>query len=188
MRCFRSFWVAVRIALAFTFFGGPALAADAAAGTIPEGFFLNEFRVGGFVHDPLSPERAGGVDLNAEILFAKPWGSAAEWWLPRPHLGTTLNFEGRTSTVYAGGSWQFDLTSTLFAEASFGASLNNGDAQNTETNALGCPVLFRSSASLGYKLSAHWQVMASVEHNSNAGLCEHNRGLTNGGLRLGYRF
>jgi len=41
---------------------------------------------------------------------------------------------------------------------------------------------------LGYRLTTHWQVMASIEHNSNAGLCDRNRGLTNGGLRLGYRF
>jgi lipid A 3-O-deacylase len=183
-----SFRSAVGIALLLVVMAGPALGGDAGIGSIPEEFFLNEFRLGAFVHDPLSPERAGGVDLNAEVLFAKPWGTAAEWWLPRPHIGTTLNFEDQTSTVYAGATWQFDLTSTVFAEASFGGSLNNADTNNAETSALGCPLLFRSSASLGYRLTTHWQVMASIEHNSNAGLCDRNRGLTNGGLRLGYRF
>ena len=31
-------------------------------------------------------------------------------------------------------------------------------------------------------------LMATIEHSSNAGLCSENRGLTNAGLRLGYRF
>jgi hypothetical protein len=30
--------------------------------------------------------------------------------------------------------------------------------------------------------------MATVEHMSNAGLCKQNRGLTNYGARIGYRF
>ena len=33
-----------------------------------------------------------------------------------------------------------------------------------------------------------WSLMATIEHYSNAGLCEHNRGMTNFGVRLGYRF
>jgi len=171
---------------------GTACAADASAAAdngVPDNFFLNELRLGVFAHDPLSPERAGGVDLNAEVLFDKPWGEDAAWWAPRPHLGATVNFEGRTSTVYGGATWQFDLTRSLFAEASFGASLNNaGGGQGDENSALGCPVLFRTSASLGYRLTAQWNILASIEHNSNAGLCDRNRGLTNAGLRLGYRF
>ena len=31
-------------------------------------------------------------------------------------------------------------------------------------------------------------MMATVEHMSNAGLCAKNRGLTNFGARIGYRF
>ena len=142
----------------------------------------------GFAHDPGGPD-AGGIDVNTEVLFAKPWGTQAEWWLPRPHLGATISLDGRTSTVYGGATWQVDLTSSLFAEASFGASLNNAaTVDEEEADALGCTALFRSSASLGYRMTAHWSVMASVEHSSNAGLCDRNRGLTNTGLRLGYRF
>ena len=46
----------------------------------------------------------------------------------------------------------------------------------------------RGAASLGYRLTPTWSVMATVEHYSNAGLCAHNRGLTSFGLRMGYTF
>jgi hypothetical protein len=48
--------------------------------------------------------------------------------------------------------------------------------------------MFRESASLGYRITSNVSVMGTVEHISNAGLCDQNRGLTNVGLRLGYRF
>lgn len=161
----------------------PALAAD--VGSIPDGFFIHEFRLGAFVHDPSGPESGGG-DINLELLLAKPWGTAAEWWLPRPHVGATVNIDGGTSTAYVGATWQFDLGTSLFVEGSIGPSIHDADGRTAA--ALGCPVLIRSAASLGYRLSGHWQVMATVEHNSNAGLCDRNRGLTNAGVRLGYRF
>jgi hypothetical protein len=47
---------------------------------------------------------------------------------------------------------------------------------------------FEKSASLGYRRTEHWSVMATIEHSSNAGLCGTNRGLTNGGARIGLHF
>jgi hypothetical protein len=151
--------------------------------------FVDELRLGVFAHDPWSPE-AGGADLNVEALFAKPWGTDQDWWLPRPHLGATINFEGKTSVIYGGATWQYDITSWAFVEASFGAGVNNGETGKTDPdmNALGCNVLFRESASLGFNLTESWRVMGTVEHNSNAGLCDNNRGLTNAGVRVGYKF
>ena len=152
---------------------------------------IDELRLGGFIHDPQSPEK-GSVDINAEILFGKPFRSV-EWWdvfLPRPHIGATVNTAGKTSTLYAGLTWQVDVTERFFLEASFGGSVNNGQNRNLhdDMNALGCHALFRESASAGYKLSEHWRIVATIEHNSNAGLCSENRGLTNGGVRIGYKF
>ena len=151
---------------------------------------IDEVRLGGLVHAPASPEAGSGVDLNAEVLFAKPWGTIDDWWLPRPHLGTTINFEGKTSTVYAGVSWQYNVTDWAFVEASFGGSLNNGQTEDyhNDMNPLGCHTLFRESASIGYDITQHWRVMATAEHSSNAGLCDYNRGLTNYGVRVGYKF
>jgi lipid A 3-O-deacylase len=54
--------------------------------------------------------------------------------------------------------------------------------------ALGCSPLFRESGSIGVRLSANWSLLATVEHLSNAGLCDQNRGLTNIGARVGYSF
>jgi len=168
----------------------PAAAADYnGAITSPSDPFIDEVRLGAFLHDLVSPEKDDGPDLNAEILFAKPWGTPEEWWLPRPHIGTTINSHGGTSTIYAGATWQYNVTSWAFIEASFGGSLNNGrDDGSYDRNAVGCAALFRESASIGFDITDHWRLMGTVEHNSNAGLCSHNRGLTNYGIRVGYKF
>jgi hypothetical protein len=155
--------------------------------------FVSEVRLGGFAHDFDSPER-GSVDLNGEVLFAKPTTSAnpiINALIPRPHVGATVNFAGKTSQAYAGATWDYDITDRIFAEASFGGSINNGKTGNIVPpgfNKVGCNALFRESASLGYRLTEHWSVMGTVEHSSNAGLCAQNRGLTNVGGRIGYSF
>lgn len=158
--------------------------------------FFSEVRLGGFAHDPDSKE-SGSVDFNGEILFAKPFTAAdlfTSYFIPRPHIGTTLNFNGRTSMVYAGLTWSYDITPWLFVEGSFGGAVHNGNTSSNAAlvapneSALGCSPLFRESASVGVRFSANWSLMATVEHASNAGLCTFNRGLTNFGARVGYTF
>jgi lipid A 3-O-deacylase len=157
---------------------------------------FSEFRVGGFAHNVDGSFEPVGLDLNAEVLFAKPFTSTDPWidaLLPRPHVGGTLSFTGQTSMAYAGLTWQFNLTESLFAEGTFGAALNNGLAGpsiNVPPNRLpiGCNLLYRESASLGYNISPNWSVMGTVEHSSNAGGCISNQGITNAGLRFGYKF
>ena len=169
-----------------------ALGADVAP-ALDSNFLISEFRLGLLSHGIGSPERAGGADLNAEILFIKPFNATgwAETLIPRPQVGATINFLDKTSTVYAGAAWRFGLFNTpFFAEISSGASLNNGQLEDrhNDMNPLGCHLLFRESASLGYDIDTHWSVMATFEHNSNANLCDENRGLSNVGARVGYRF
>jgi lipid A 3-O-deacylase len=155
--------------------------------------FLSEVRLGTFAHDPMSPE-AGSVDVNGEILFAKPFGDGTGTWdflIPRPSIGGTANFVGKTSQGYAGLTWTYDITKSIFVEASFGGSANNGKTGVIVPpghNALGCNVSFRESASFGYRFNENWSLMATIEHMSNAGLCNQNRGLTNYGARIGYTF
>jgi hypothetical protein len=55
--------------------------------------------------------------------------------------------------------------------------------------ALGARVLFRESLSIGINIGEHMTVSATVEHLSNGSFfTEVNNGLTNVGVRLGYKF
>ena len=181
--------------LAFALPSGPASAADytLSPGPLPSQAFQYEIRGGVFAHDPFSPEK-GSADINAEFLAKLPFAAPSGGWsflIPRVHVGGMLNTAGRTSHVYAGFTWTYDITRAIFAEASFGGAFHNGytgDAPRYHENSLGCSPLFRESASLGYRLTENWSVMATIEHMSNAGLCKQNRGLTNVGARIGYRF
>jgi len=45
------------------------------------------------------------------------------------------------------------------------------------------------NAAAGYRFDDHWNLSATVEHASNANLCDGpNDGLTRAGLMLGYQF
>jgi lipid A 3-O-deacylase len=155
--------------------------------------FVSELRFGVSAHDPWSPEK-GSANITGEVLFAKPFTAADLFWsyfIPRPHIGGSINTGGDTSFGYAGLTWTVDLTERVFVEASFGGAVHNGDTgrfTRPGRSALGCSPLFRESASVGVRLSANWSVMATVEHLSNAGACSQNRGLTNVGARIGYTF
>ena len=113
----------------------------------------------------------------------------SEWFIEpacatRLHLGGTINTEGNTSELCpAGFTWDVFLTQRLFIEGSFGGAFDNGD----ETYS-GCSVNFHASGSVGFMLSERWDVMATVDHMSNADLCDANRGLTNVGFRIGRRW
>jgi hypothetical protein len=161
---------------------------------------VSEVRIGGAVQDPGSAE-GGTNNINGEILFAKPQVFQDEFWqraIPRPTVGGSYNFGGRTSYAYIGGTWTVDLfpetlNNFVFLEGFFGAAAHNGQTGekvpgNVTMNALGCTPLFREAAALGFRLTEHWSIMATVEHMSNAGLCVNNRGLTNFGGKLGYTF
>ncbi|MCB5177691.1 MULTISPECIES: acyloxyacyl hydrolase [Microvirga] len=157
---------------------------------------LSEFRFGFSAQDPWGPEGDGGsANLTGEILFAKPFTASdlfTSYFIPRPHVGGSLNFDGRTSFAYAGLSWTVDITPNLFVEGSLGGAIHNGKDRPSHLQdhhqAMGCSPLFREAGSVGVRLSANWSLMATVEHLSNAGSCSDNRGLTNIGARVGYSF
>jgi hypothetical protein len=153
-----------------------------------------ELRLGGFAHDLQSPERSW-TDLNAEILFGAPIPSPSNsLWnilVLRPQVGGTVNFAGKTSAIYAGLNGVLNLDRGLFVEASFGGAANDGKTGLVAPpgyNAMGCRLSFHENASIGYRLSENWSLMGTIEHFSNAGLCDRNRGLTNYGVRAGYAF
>ena len=186
----------------------PVQAADLRGGSMPAAYaapvkpmsFVSEVRIGGAVQDPGSAERDTN-NINGEILFAKPLVSLDPFWqafVPRPTVGGSYNFGGRTSYAYLGATWTVDLfpqtfNNIVFLEGFFGAAAHNGHTGLKATtppgfNSLGCSPLFREAAALGFRLSERWSIMATVEHMSNAGLCSNNRGLTNYGGKIGYTF
>lgn len=171
--------------------GAPPVVPVLAAGPSPLGIF-SEVRLGAQAHDPWSPEK-GSVDITGTILFVKPFKIDPRWdWIvPRPHIGGAVNTNSDTSHVNFGLTWNYDITSRLFLEASFGGAFHNGKTGNVvpaDRSALGCSPLFRESAGIGFRIDQNWSIIASVEHLSNAGLCKQNRGLTNVGAQVGYRF
>jgi hypothetical protein len=160
--------------------GSSAVADDTAAAKA-------ELRLGLLAHDPLGHE-AGSFAVAGDILWRIKGPSAL---LPRLHLGFVGNTYGRTSYIHAGGTWQLDVTSRVFIEAGLGLALHSGATGHDggrHRAAMGCRFAFREALGMGYRLDARWQIIASIEHLSNGGLCKKNRGLTQIGLRTGYSF
>ena len=75
------------------------------------------------------------------------------------------------------------LTRRLFLEGSAGGALDTGD-----DHAFGCTANFRESGSVGIMLSERWDMLATVDHMSNANLRDENRGLTLVGIRFGRKW
>ncbi len=135
----------------------------------------------------------GDIAINGEVLFGRLRSdySSPIWQFllnPRPHIGFSVNPKGEVSQAYVGFSRDFYLTDRVFFESGFGAAIHDGPTDDNNSDSLGCPVLFHESATLGVELDAQMRIMATVEHSSNAGLCSENQGLTNAGVRLGYRW
>ncbi len=155
---------------------------------------LDEVRAGLFKQAIDNAPHEGGAALNLEVLGGRFAGgyenSVLDFLLtPRPNLGTTIAF-GKTDEFYWGVTWDAKLFERTFFETSFGGAAHDGPLDTPREASYGCLVNFRESASLGYALTPEWRLMGTIDHMSNAGLCNPNpnRGLTNAGLRLGYRW
>ncbi|MXQ14757.1 acyloxyacyl hydrolase [Microvirga makkahensis] len=187
---------AIGLSLSILLAGSTSLLAADARKQSAQPSILSEFRIGFSAQDPWGSEGDdGSANLTGEILLAKPFTASdlfTSYFIPRPHFGGSLNFDGRTDFAYTGLTWTVDVTPSLFVEGSIGGAFHNGkkDANDpfSDRRALGCSPLFRESGSVGVRLSANWSVVATIEHLSSAGSCSENRGLTNIGARVGYSF
>jgi Lipid A 3-O-deacylase (PagL) len=155
-------------------------------------WMIDEVRGGIFKQAIDDAPHEGGPAVNLEVLggrFAGNYDSdILNFFLsPRPHIGTTIAF-GRTDEFYWGVTWDAKLYQRFFFETSFGGALNDGPVDTPHEASYGCTLNFRESASLGFALSPEWRLMGTLDHMSNAGICAPNRGLTNAGVRLGYRW
>jgi hypothetical protein len=161
-----------------------------------------ELRFGAFAHGVGGVEQ-GTYDLSPEIVFPKFSFGEGQWWsvlIPRAHVGSLVNLEGKTSAVYGGALWTFPLPYHFFAELFldgdkyFGYEINPPPGRS----GLGCPYLFHDGGNLGYKVNEHWSVMFSFDHQSNGhafgidcdgmGANTRNPGINDYGMRVGYSF
>lgn len=158
-------------------------------------FAVTETRLGVFAAnlEESAGEQAETL-INVEVLFGKLPGQYSDplsnyFLRPRLHVGFSLTpDEGGTNQAYAGVTWEFRLNDWAFIEASFGGAVHDGPTAGNDPDSYGCAVNFRESASLGFELSERMRLLFTVDHMSNAGLCDQNQGLTNAGVRLGYRW
>jgi hypothetical protein len=151
-------------------------------------------RIGGLSQNIESAGHAheDGLAVNGEVLFAAPFGLRGDDLVDRllafrPHLGASYSLARDTDKLYAGLTWDLPLERGFFLEASMGLAIHDGGLDDPAHAQYGCRVNMRESVGLGYDLDRHWRLMLMLDHMSNGNLCAQNRGLTQGGLRLGYR-
>jgi lipid A 3-O-deacylase len=189
-----------RMALVFCAAGAALLGLSSIAGradpferTAP--FLMpEEIRVGMFA---ANLEEGGSEEadmlVNGELLFGRPehnYGNPIldHFLRPRPHIGFSVAPDDGTNQFYAGFTWDIKLTDRLFLETSFGGTLHDGPTASDDPDSYGCSLLFRESASLGYAITETTRLLLTVDHMSNASLCDQNQGLTNAGVRLAHRW
>ncbi len=156
---------------------------------------FSEVRFGFSIQGSGGPED-GTMAFSGEMLFEKPLtmqDTFAAYFIPRPHVGGSVNVNGGTNYAYAGLTWTFDLTPNLFVEGSLGGAIHDGYtgalAYAPDDRAmLGCSPAFRQAGGIGYKVTTNWSVIASVENLTNFGACNSSQSLTNFGARFGYSF
>lgn len=164
-----------------------ALPASAMAGDL-----ANEVRIGasGLLESESSHDK--GVVGSAEIYLA-PFetghtGAAKVLLEPRVQIGVSGGANA-TDQIYAGLNWHVPITESFFAEIGAGGTVHNGSLDSGPGPRLGCRLLFREHAALGLAVTDNVNVLATVDHSSNANLCDGpNDGLTHAGLALGVKF
>jgi lipid A 3-O-deacylase len=186
--------------------GAAAHAADLSAQTTVETYSyswdpLDEIRVGAFAHNWIHDEDSP-VDVSVEALssplsfpgYNSAWVVGNPWvsWFfdPRLNVGAMINTGGKTSYAFGGFTWRIPIYNKFFFEGELGGAVNDAVRTATPNRVdMGCSVTFRESGGFGYQFSENWDVIASIEHVSHASFCTNiNPGLTQVGLRIGYKF
>jgi lipid A 3-O-deacylase len=131
-------------------------------------------------------------DVSVDVLFTSPDIDIFRWLgSPRPEVGITGNFLGEESLLHASLTWQLPIFETgLYLEGSLGAAAHTGrlaGAPEGERN-FGCRINFYERFGAGANLGDNLTATLTYEHTSNWNLCEENSGLSNVGLRLGWKF
>ncbi len=147
-----------------------------------------EIKIGIMQHDfdsKIKHRYEKGQNIIVEYLFNK----MPNYLRAYPHIGASINNKGFTSNIYTGLTWQFDIKDFLLIEASLGASINNGERiTSKKKRALGSKILFRESFSVGYLINQNNRISIMIDHMSSADIRKPNPGLTDIGIRYGYKF
>jgi hypothetical protein len=129
-------------------------------------------------------------DVSFEVLFTSP--EIFEWiGSPRPNLGATVNLDGQESIAHLGLTWHLPIFDTpIYVEGTLGAAIHNGYLTDPPPGfkAMGCRVNFYEQVGIGANISENVTATLTYEHTSNWELCEENGGLSNFGLRVGWKF
>ena len=137
------------------------------------------------------------ASFNLEALFHSPEFLSAIG-SPRPAIGAIIaaDFDA-THQFYTSLEWEIPITRKFFFSPNTGITIHTGEtkfdpiadaARAADTVFLGCRVLFRVGADLGYRVNDRVTVAFHVNHISNASICTPNEGLDNAGIRVGYKF
>lgn len=175
---------------------GIALAMGGAAAD--DSGIIDEIKGGVMAHDIGFGDKhvESGADINGEILFTSPQFLEIIG-APRPHVGAWVNSDGNTDAAYFGLTWGLPLIRHLVGTqdgltllGSLGGALHDGynDQLHPGRKRLGSTILFRESVELAYQITSVYSISLMVDHISNANLGNHNAGITNAGVRIGFKF
>lgn len=131
-------------------------------------------------------------DISFDVLFHSPDFDAFRWiGSPRPEVGATINLDGQDSMAHLGLTWQLPIFDTpIYLEGTFGAAVHNGALTGAAPGRknFGCQVNFYERFGVGAHISENATATLTYEHTSNNEWCQANDGLSNFGLRLGWKF
>jgi lipid A 3-O-deacylase len=168
-----------------------AIAAVTASAAQAQSRWLDEVKVGIDAHDVAlgGDHKESGADINGELLFASP-PLLKVIGAPRPHLGVAINTSGATSYAYFGLTWTASLLERTFVSGGLGGAVHDGQLTGTEQDRkqLGSRILFHEYVEAGYRITPVLSLSVFLDHMSNADLARHNAGMTNIGLRTGFKF
>ncbi|HEX9491519.1 MAG TPA: acyloxyacyl hydrolase [Stellaceae bacterium] len=168
-----------------------AIAAVAASSAQAQSRWLDEAKLGLDAHDIAlgGTHKEPGVDVNGELLFTSPPLLDAIGG-PRPHVGVAVNTSGATSYAYFGLTWTASIFDRAFISGALGGAVHNGkiDTDVPNRKGLGSRVLFHEYVELGLRATPVLSLSVFLDHMSNANLARRNAGMTDVGLRTGFKF
>lgn len=153
--------------------------------------WLDEAKLGVDAHDITlgGQHQEPGTDINGELLFTSP-GLLSAIGRPRPHFGIAVNTAGATSYAYFGLTWTATVLGRAFISGALGGAVHDGETNEHKPHRkqLGSRVLFHEYVEAGYRVTPVISLSIFLDHISNADLVRHNAGMTNVGLRTGFKF